>query len=1190
MSFNPSTSQYELIADGGYIVNATESHRGGMPYGNYSFNVSCYNDLGYDNLSIVSDVNVSLYDTSIVVENGTDSPSQGENVYFYANYSSDLMPVSGVGLEGYEIGAVVWNTSDLGVASYSVAYFDCENKGEKDCVAVGEDGEIFIFYSNGTLKGSVSTQSSDAAILEIEAFDGDNDGYENEITIADYIGYANVINETVDLVWTNNQDLYIILSVAVGDLDNDGLKDDFVTVGNSGGGNSIYYWNTSDGITWFNMWNLTNTNNLDSIAVAVGDLDRDGFEDDSVIFGSGSSQDSDFKTFNESGGNIWNSSNTLYPDAVAVADIDHDGYRDEVVALRHRYLDIYKWNGTYGVAPTTLWEIDHSNNIYGGKVAVGDLDNDGFVDDIVYAKTNVFAVNNNSDALWNFTGASSSINSIRIKDINNDGEDEVLIGGEDDTLWILNRTGGLIFSYNIGLGDIGYENSENNYGNNPAIDASDINNDGINDIAVSSQEGYAHILQDVNCIASFNDSANYNMTWNSTLNKWEMNRTFGIGGTYDWNTTCSKGGYETSLGSDTVSIAFDVTAPIVSLVLPVNNSKESGLEAINFTYNVTDVAPISNCSLIIDGVVNLTNLSITKDVDQIFTQTLADGDYDWNVNCTDVANNVGASEIFNVSVSTDYEYPIFSNYWDNNASLTGSGIGLFNVTINLTNGTVFLAIDGVNYTATNLTSDVYNVSVNFISFGTLDYYWGSWGNGTNENYNTSGLRSYTINLSALEINFANPTPSNGFTQAETNVEINVSIINVSDLNEVIFNWNSTNYSIFDDSLVLMMNFDNVSLLGENDSLVVDVSGYGNNGIVSGGAVVNSSGRYGGGFEFDGNIDSSIIISNNLTLNITSYIALEVWVKPSIVSLAYQYIITKGSTESTERVYGLMIENSDIRFFINGWDSGDGSDVIALSSVSVDTWYHLVGVYNGSELMIYKNGELVINSSYSGAIDTNNVDVHISCRDNAGSFNYCFNGSVDEVRIWNRSLSASEVQQLYFTNLNKYDTDKWSLYVNQSKNTTAGLDEGTYTYQAFASDGTNWNQTEERSVTISANTLPTDPTPTLNSTEGSNRTLQDLNCFDVLDDVDNDTMNVSVRWYKDDILNLSVDYNNSYANGTSFDANLSSANTSKGESSRTNSGLLSNTTSSGALEARARRRLILLVLVDALLRIAGIFRV
>ena len=46
-------------------------------------------------------------------------------------------------------------------------------------------------------------------------------------------------------------------------------------------------------------------------------------------------------------------------------------------------------------------------------------------------------------------------------------------------------------------------------------------------------------------------------------------------------------------------------------------------------------------------------------------------------------------------------------------------------------------------------------------------------------------------------------------------------------------------------------------------------------------------------------------------------------------------------------------------------------------------------------------------------------------------NNYFNGSIDEVRIWNRSLTASEVYQQYVSNLAKYNSTDWTLYINQS---------------------------------------------------------------------------------------------------------------------------------------------------------------
>jgi hypothetical protein len=109
-------------------------------------------------------------------------------------------------------------------------------------------------------------------------------------------------------------------------------------------------------------------------------------------------------------------------------------------------------------------------------------------------------------------------------------------------------------------------------------------------------------------------------------------------------------------------------------------------------------------------------------------------------------NNGTAIEILPIP---DNEYPVFSGFWDNNASLVSSGVALFNVTLLSTNGTVFLEIDGTNYTAENVTSDVYNVSVSLTSSGDYLYYWASWGNGTDSNYNVSGIRYYTINSSVV---------------------------------------------------------------------------------------------------------------------------------------------------------------------------------------------------------------------------------------------------------------------------------------------------------------------------------------------------------------------------------------------------------------------------------------------------------
>jgi hypothetical protein len=74
----------------------------------------------------------------------------------------------------------------------------------------------------------------------------------------------------------------------------------------------------------------------------------------------------------------------------------------------------------------------------------------------------------------------------------------------------------------------------------------------------------------------------------------------------------------------------------------------------------------------------------------------------------------------------------------------------------------------------------------------------------------------------------------------------------------------------------------------------------------------------------------------------------------------------------------------------------------------------------------------------------------------------FNGEIDEIKIWKRALSASEIQELYLSNFNKYADNSWKYTTTKSS-----LAYATYNYQTFASDtGGVFGNTEKRTVTIS----------------------------------------------------------------------------------------------------------------------------
>jgi hypothetical protein len=80
-----------------------------------------------------------------------------------------------------------------------------------------------------------------------------------------------------------------------------------------------------------------------------------------------------------------------------------------------------------------------------------------------------------------------------------------------------------------------------------------------------------------------------------------------------------------------------------------------------------------------------------------------------------------------------------------------------------------------------------------------------------------------------------------------------------------------------------------------------------------------------------------------------------------------------------------------------------------------------------------------------------------------------------------------------------------------------------------------------------NRIPTTQSVGINSSDGTNYSTSNLNCFATITDGDADSLNVSVIWYKNNQTNLTIDYNNSYSNGTSFNSILWSGNLTGGDS-------------------------------------------
>lgn len=96
----------------------------------------------------------------------------------------------------------------------------------------------------------------------------------------------------------------------------------------------------------------------------------------------------------------------------------------------------------------------------------------------------------------------------------------------------------------------------------------------------------------------------------------------------------------------------DVSGPTVIAYSPANNSINKSTHNITFFYNVTDVSPVRNCSLVINNKINKTNSTvITTNSIQNLSTYLINAEYNWSINCSDWYGNVGTSGVYNLTVA-----------------------------------------------------------------------------------------------------------------------------------------------------------------------------------------------------------------------------------------------------------------------------------------------------------------------------------------------------------------------------------------------------------------------------------------------------------------------------------------------------------------------------------------------------------
>jgi hypothetical protein len=180
----------------------------------------------------------------------------------------------------------------------------------------------------------------------------------------------------------------------------------------------------------------------------------------------------------------------------------------------------------------------------------------------------------------------------------------------------------------------------------------------------------------------------------------------------------------------------------------------------------------------------------------------------------------------------------------------------------------------------------------------------------------------------------------------------------------------------------------------------------NHGIIYGASL--TSGKVNDALNFDG-LDDYVDCGNDETLDPTLGATLEAWVNFNRLPSAANHIMAIAGRSGDGTDLDLQAETDNkFKFYI-----GIGAPNVAISNTVAETnkWYHIVGTYQANDnVKIYVNGVLEKTTSISITRDTNPNNFCIGQSGHwSGRF---FNGVIDEVKIFNRALSAEEIRAEY----------------------------------------------------------------------------------------------------------------------------------------------------------------------------------
>jgi len=202
------------------------------------------------------------------------------------------------------------------------------------------------------------------------------------------------------------------------------------------------------------------------------------------------------------------------------------------------------------------------------------------------------------------------------------------------------------------------------------------------------------------------------------------------------------------------------------------------------------------------------------------------------------------------------------------------------------------------------------------------------------------------------------------------------------------------------------------LLDETSGTMAQAFSGGSPGVLQGGVLWDPiGGHHQGAARFDG-VDDRILLGPCDLTNGGAQITLSLWVRPDFVTGMERTLIAKatGPTAEDHQWSIAFVNATALRFRLR--TGGTTTELnTSPSSIFSGTWYHVAAVYDGAQMWLYINGGLMASTSKSGSLNFAPQAPASLGAQSTGSAP--FSGWIDDVRIYDRALTGTEVIGILF---------------------------------------------------------------------------------------------------------------------------------------------------------------------------------